>query len=99
MCGVWYFNIEGDCNKILGWKIFMMYNNDYCNNFYLCVICIDFFIYINVIEKYDWVCLDVYVMFDVKMLVYDVGNYSWCSWSVVYIKIKVVDFCIVWSCG
>lgn len=44
----------------LGWKIFMMYNYDNCNNFYLCVICIDFFICINVIEKYDWVWDDEY---------------------------------------
>lgn len=78
---------------------FMTYNNDYCNNSHPCVICIDFSTHTNATEKYDWVRLDVHAMFDVKMSVYDAGNHSWCSRSVVHTKIKAADFCIVWSCG
>lgn len=82
----------------LGRKIFMTYNNDYCNNSHPCVICIDFSTHTNATEKYDWV-RDVHTMFDVKMSVYDAGNHSWCSRSVVHTEIKAADFCIVWSCG
>lgn len=77
---------------------FMTYNNDYCNNSHPCVICIDFSTRTNATEKYDWV-RDVHAMFDVKMSVYDAGNHSWCSRSVVHTEIKAADFCIVWSCG
>lgn len=83
----------------LGRKIFMTYNNDYCINSHPCVICIDFSTHTNATEKYDWVRLDVHAMFDVKMSVYDAGNHSWCSRSVVHTEIKAADFCIVWSCG
>lgn len=37
----------------LGRKIFMTYNNDYCNNSHPCVICIDFSTHTNATEKYD----------------------------------------------
>lgn len=83
----------------LGRKIFMTYNHDNCNNSHPCVICIDFSTHTNATEKYDWVRLDVHAMFDVKMSVYDAGNHSWCSRSVVHTEIKAADFCIVWSCG
>lgn len=83
----------------LGRKIFMTYNHDNCNNSHPCVICIDFSTRTNATEKYDWVRLDVHAMFDVKMSVYDAGNHSWCSRSVVHTEIKAADFCIVWSCG
>lgn len=82
----------------LGRKIFMTYNHDNCNNSHPCVICIDFSTRTNATEKYDWV-RDVHTMFDVKMSVYDAGNHSWCSRSVVHTEIKAADFCIVWSCG
>lgn len=82
----------------LGRKIFMTYNHDNCNNSHPCVICIDFSTRTNATEKYDWV-RDVHAMFDVKMSVYDAGNHSWCSRSVVHTEIKAADFCIVWSCG
>lgn len=82
----------------LGRKIFMTYNHDNCNNSHPCVICIDFSTHTNATEKYDWV-RDVHTMFDVKMSVYDAGNHSWCSRSVVHTEIKAADFCIVWSCG
>lgn len=84
--------------KFLGRKIFMTYNHDNCNNSHPCVICIDFSTRTNATEKYDWV-RDVHAMFDVKMSVYDAGNHSWCSRSVVHTEIKAADFCIVWSCG
>lgn len=83
----------------LGRKIFMTYNHDNCNNSHPCVICIDFSTRTNATEKYDWVRLDVHAMFDVKMSVYDAGNHSWCSRSVVHTEIKAADFCIVWSRG
>lgn len=82
----------------LGRKILMTYNHDNCNNSHPCVICIDFSTRTNATEKYDWV-RDVHAMFDVKMSVYDAGNHSWCSRSVVHTEIKAADFCIVWSCG
>lgn len=74
----------------LGRKIFMTYNHDNCNNSHPCVICIDFSTRTNATEKYDWV-RDVHAMFDVKMSVYDAGNHSWCSRSVVHTEIKAAD--------